>query len=133
MGFRNGAYAKVWEIEPATEKTTKARISISRKDRTTNEYVNDFSGYVTFIGAASNLARTTLMVGDRIKLEEIDVSSWYNKEKNKGGCSFKIFNFSKADSSNSTDTNSDGDYPFESTDLAGGGLDSDDEDEDAPF
>ena len=47
MGFRNGAYAKVWD-EPSvvSDSMTKLRVSISRKNKTTGEYETDFSGLV---------------------------------------------------------------------------------------
>lgn len=38
MGFRNGAFAKVWEVTPVSDTSTKLRISISRKNKQTNEY-----------------------------------------------------------------------------------------------
>lgn len=31
MGFRTGAYAKVWEVTPMSDTSTKVRMSISRK------------------------------------------------------------------------------------------------------
>lgn len=31
MGFRTGAYAKVWEVSPMSDTSTKIRISVSRK------------------------------------------------------------------------------------------------------
>ncbi len=45
MGFRTGAYAKVWEVDPVRDTATKIRISTSRKDKQTGEYEQDFSGY----------------------------------------------------------------------------------------
>ena len=31
MGFRTGAFAKVWEVTPMSDTSTKLRMSISRK------------------------------------------------------------------------------------------------------
>ena len=53
MGFRTGAYAKVWEISPMSDTSTKLRISISRKNKQTGEYEQDFSGFVLCIGSAA--------------------------------------------------------------------------------
>jgi len=33
MGFRTGAYAKVWEVTPMSDTSTKVRMSISRKNK----------------------------------------------------------------------------------------------------
>ena len=38
MGFRTGSYATIWTVESASDTRTKARISISRKNKQTGEY-----------------------------------------------------------------------------------------------
>ena len=38
MGFRTGAYAKIWEVTPMSDTSTKVRLSVSRKNKQTNEY-----------------------------------------------------------------------------------------------
>ena len=30
MGFRTGAYAKIWEVTPMSDTSTKVRMSVSR-------------------------------------------------------------------------------------------------------
>ena len=50
MGFRTGAYAKVWEVTPMSDTSTKVRMSISRKNKQSGEYEQDFSGFVLAIG-----------------------------------------------------------------------------------
>ena len=42
MGFRTGAYAKIWEVTPMSDTSTKVRLSVSRKNKQTNEYEQDF-------------------------------------------------------------------------------------------
>lgn len=42
MGFRTGAYAKVWEVTPMSDTSTKVRMSVSRKNKQTGEYEQDF-------------------------------------------------------------------------------------------
>ena len=42
MGFRTGAYAKVWKVEPYSDTSVKLRISISRKNKQSGEYEQDF-------------------------------------------------------------------------------------------
>lgn len=93
MGFRTGSYATIWSVESATDTRTKARISISRKNKQTGEYDTDFSGFVDFIGTAAARKALTLKEKDRIRLGDVDVTNNYNKEKNITYTNFKIFSF----------------------------------------
>lgn len=67
MGFRTGSYATIWSVESATDTRTKARISISRKNKQTGEYDTDFSGFVDFIGTAA--ARKALTLKRKIEFD----------------------------------------------------------------
>lgn len=93
MGFRSGAYAKVWEVIPMTDSSTKLRMSISRKNRQSGEYEQDFSGFVLCIGtvAASNALK--LKEGSRIKLGDCDVTTKYDAQKRVTYTNYKIFSF----------------------------------------
>ena len=93
MGFRTGSYATIWSVESASDTRTKARISISRKNKQTGEYDTDFSGFVDFIGTAAARKALTLKEKDRIRLGDVDVTNNYNKEKNITYTNFKIFSF----------------------------------------
>lgn len=93
MGFRNGAFAKIWEVTPMSDSSTKLRMSISRKNKQTGEYEQDFSGFVLAIGATAAKAAAALKEGDRIKLGDVDVSTKYDKEKKVTYTNFKIFSF----------------------------------------
>lgn len=93
MGFRTGSYAKVWSIDPKTDTNTLVRLSISRKDKQTEEYVQDFSGFVSFVGTVAAKKAACLNEGDRIKLVDVDVTNNYNKEKNITYTNFKCFSF----------------------------------------
>lgn len=97
MGFRKDSYATVWEVEPISDLVTKARISINRKNKQTGEYEQDFGGYVKFIGSASAKKAAQLKEKDRIKLGDVDVSNFYNKEKKTEYTDYKIFSFDMAD------------------------------------
>ena len=81
MGFRQNARCRVWEVQPVKDTLTKINISISRKDKRTDEYVKDFSGWVACIGTAAATKAMSLSEGDTIVLGDIDVSNSYNKEK----------------------------------------------------
>lgn len=100
MGFRKGAYATVWETEQISNNVTKARISVSRKNKNTQEYEQDFGGYVKFIGSAVAQKALGLKAKDRILLGDVDVSTFYSKEKGVTYTDFKIFSFDYADNSN---------------------------------
>lgn len=93
MGFRTGSFAKVWEVTPMSDTSTKVRMSISRKNKQTGEYEQDFSGFVVAVGTAAASKAAKLKEGDRIKLGDVDVSTSYNKEKGVTYTNFKMFSF----------------------------------------
>lgn len=96
MGFRVGAFCTVFGVEPGKGNWTKCRMSISRKNKDTGEYEQDFGGYVMMIGQAHAKARK-LKDRDRIQLKEIDVSNRYDKERQREFTDFKCFDFEMAD------------------------------------
>lgn len=49
MGFHEGAFATVWEITNQGDNFSKVRLSISRKDKKSDEYVTDFNGFVGLV------------------------------------------------------------------------------------
>lgn len=93
MGFRTGSYCTIWSVEPVSDTRTKARISISRKNRQTGEYDTDFSGFVDFIGTAAAKKAATLKEKDRIRLGDVDVTNKYVVEKNITYTNHKVFSF----------------------------------------
>ena len=93
MGFRTGAFAKVWEVKPFSDTSTKLRISVSRKNKQSGEYEQDFSGYVDAVGTAAAKKAACLKEGDRIKLGDVDVVTKFVKEKNTTYTNYKMFSF----------------------------------------
>lgn len=92
MGFRNGSWAKCWGIEPGRGNFTKVRLSISRKNKDTGVYEQEFSGFVMMVGTA-HAKSSRLKEGDRIQLVETDVTTTYNKAQGKEYVNYKVFDF----------------------------------------
>lgn len=72
MGFRNNAFATVWQTEKKSDKWTKLRISVSVKTKD-DAYEEEFGGWVDCIGTACAQKAAKLKERDRIKLIKTDV------------------------------------------------------------
>lgn len=109
MGFRQGNFATIWQVDPVKDTITKAKITTSRKNKNIGEYETDFSGFVTFLGTAAASKAAKLKEKDRIKLGDVDVTRKWDKEKQKEYINFNVFSFEMADakttSSPQADTN----------------------------
>ena len=99
MGFKEGSFAKVWDISSVSDGLTKLRISISKKDRRSGEYVEDFSGYVTCAGSVLAKKALELQKGDRIRLGNCDVTTKYDRENKRTYTNFYVYSFEKQDGS----------------------------------
>lgn len=97
MGFRKESFATIWSIESVSDTLTKARISISRKNKQTGDYDTDFSGFISFVGTAAAKKAACLKEKDRIKLGDVDVTNKYDKEKEVTYTNFKVFSFETQD------------------------------------
>lgn len=93
MGFGKNNYAKVWEVDRKSDTLTKLRISTSRKNKKTEEYETDFSGFIACVGTACAGKAAKLKSGDRIQIGDCDVTNRYDKEKKVTYTDFKVFNF----------------------------------------
>lgn len=96
MGFRSNSFATIWSVEPGKGNFMNVRLSISRKNKETEQYEDEFSGFCMFIGEARAKAEK-LKERDRIKLGDVDVTRRYDKEKQKEYYTFKVFSFEPAD------------------------------------
>lgn len=74
--FGTNSYAKIKEVVETGENYTVCKISIARKNQTTNAYEPTFVGNVKFCGKA-HLQRP--MAGQRIKLTSCGVNNCYTK------------------------------------------------------
>ncbi len=105
MGFRNGAWATCWAVEPKSDTMTTVRLSTSRKERESGEYIQDFSGFVAFVGTKAAKKAANLKVRDRIKLESVEVVTRYVKEQDKSYTNFMCYDFEVKGDDNSDSPN----------------------------
>ena len=80
-----------------SDTSTKLRISVSRKNKQSGSYEQDFSGFVLCIGTAAATNALKLKEGARIKLGDCDVSTRYDAEKKVTYTNYKLFSFEAAD------------------------------------
>jgi hypothetical protein len=102
MGFRQGAYAKVWRVEDKGNYSV-AQISISRKKKDSDQYETEFqNNFVRFVGTAHDLGKDIPEVqgGTSIKITSCDVTNKYDKEAKKEYTNFVIFGFEFPDNNN---------------------------------
>lgn len=95
MGFRTGAYATVWEVKQGKGNYSDVRMSTSKKNKQTDQYETDFSGFVRFIGTAHQNA-SNLKERDRIKIGDCEVTNHYDKEKKITYTNYAVFSFENA-------------------------------------
>lgn len=89
MGFKNGAFATLWNVDKENnklinfyEKYADISVAISKKDKADDSYKTDFSSRVRCIGKAfETLKSVQLAEKDRIKLLEVEVTNSYDKDK----------------------------------------------------
>lgn len=83
----------VWSVEEVSGTQTKGRISISYKNKQTDQYEQDFSGFVTFVGTACAKKALGLKEKTRIKLGDVDVTNRWDAKTKKEYTNFKVFSF----------------------------------------
>ena len=83
----------------------KLRLSVSRKNKQTGEYEQDFSGFVNAVGTAAAKKAASLKEGDRIKIGDVDVTTKYDAEKKTTYTNFKMFSFELDDSGSAPKSN----------------------------
>lgn len=99
MGFRTGNFATIWEVKKGNGNYSDVRLSTSKKNKQTEQYETDFSGFVRFVGEAHKAAQS-LKEKDRIKLGDCEVTNSYNKEKNVTYTNYAVFGFEMANGNN---------------------------------
>jgi hypothetical protein len=119
MAFRNKAWAKCWKIEEKDGRL-KARISTSRKIKDSDEYEQDFSGFVDFYGCVDKAKK--LKENDRFQILECGVTTKYVKETGKEYTNYHIYDLELSEGQQSSKANNEEDKDETTVD-----------DEDVPF
>ena len=107
MGFRKNAIATVWKVEEISPSLTRGQISVSRHNKETDQWEQDFNGFVAFIGTASAAKALRLEEKDKIRLGDVDVSTKYDKDKKVTYTNYKIFSFDGPEELNNKPSNND--------------------------
>ena len=97
MGFRSGAYAKIWKIEHRSQTWARVNLSVSTKDKETGEYETLFTGFVDFFGTANVQHLSRHKEGDRIQLDRVTVRTPKDEETGKYYTNFICWEFKDAD------------------------------------
>ena len=104
MGFRQGAFARIWSVNDEGRYST-ANISISRKNKETEKYDVEFSdGYVRLVGNAHEEAKKLGLPtreefdsshdkGVSVKISSCDVTNKYDTNTKKLYTNCVIFGF----------------------------------------
>lgn len=95
MGFRQGAYAKVWSAEDKG-KYSVGSVSVSKKNQNTGEYKVEFQdGFVRFVGDAHSAIKDLEIPsnGLYIQITSCDVTTYYDATTQKVYTNFTIFGF----------------------------------------
>lgn len=104
MGFRQGAFARIWSVNDEGKYST-ANISISKKNKETGKYDVEFSdGYTRLVGSAHEDAKGLGLPsreefdpqsdkGVSIKISSCDVTNHYDTKTKKLYTNCTIFGF----------------------------------------
>lgn len=97
MGFRTGAYAKVWSIRPISDTMTSINISTSKKNKQTDKMEKDFSGFATCIGTAAAKKAMSLKEGDVIVIGDCEVKMVYGADNRPTFTNYNVYTFEVAE------------------------------------
>ncbi len=74
MGFSSGSFAKIKEVVEKQPHYTVCKVTITKKNKLTNEYELQFSAHCRFVG---NAHKSVPMKDQRIKITSCDVTNCY--------------------------------------------------------
>lgn len=96
MGFRQGAYARIWSVEEGAGKYAIANMSVSRKNPDTEEYKTEWQdGFVRLVGKAyEDIGNIDIPEGGiSVKISSCDVTNNYDTNKKKLYTNYVVFGF----------------------------------------
>lgn len=94
--FSVGSYAKIWQIKEIKDNYSEVRISTSAKNKTTEQYEQDFGGFVRMVGQAHKQLQY-LSERDSFKILRCGVTNNYDKAKNVTYTNYVIFEIEAQD------------------------------------
>lgn len=74
MGFSQGSFAKIKEVVEKHDNYSVCKITVTKKNKLTNEYELQFSAHCRFVG---NAHKSVPMKDQRIKITLCDVTNCY--------------------------------------------------------
>ena len=74
MGFSQGSFAKIKEVVEKHDNYSVCKITVTKKNKLTNEYELQFSAHCRFVG---NAHKSVPMADQRIKITSCDVTNCY--------------------------------------------------------
>lgn len=102
MGFRQGAYAKIWSVEDKGNYSV-CNLSISKKNKDTDKYDVEFQdGFVRLVGTAhTDISGMDIPEnGLSIKISSCDATNNYDADKKKLYTNYVIFGFEIPENNN---------------------------------
>jgi hypothetical protein len=89
MGLRGGkdlnygTTCTFWKVQRVADngKTCDVQISVSKKNKQTDQYETDFSGFVKFCGENMVKLAQSLQEKDKIDIDSFELTNKYDKEK----------------------------------------------------
>lgn len=132
MGFRQGAYAKIWSIENKGNYSI-AGLSVSKKNKETDQYETEFQdNFVRLVGTAHDIARSLEYIpknGVSIKISSCDVTNKYDAKTGKKFTNFVIFGFENLNNNDNKSTF----QKTESKEIVNDNVDDDFDNDSLPF
>ena len=131
MGFRQGAYGKIWSID-RKEKYSIGNFTVSRKKQDGSGYDTEFQdGYVRFVGSAHEALKGLEIPknGLSIKISSCDVTNKYDPESKRVYTNYAIFGLEVQDN-NGNNSRSSTPTPPKDTEPSGS---ADIDDNELPF
>lgn len=80
MGFSSGSFAKIKEVVEKHDNYSVCKITVTKKNKLTNEYELQFSAHCRFVG---NAHKSVPMKDQRIKITSCDVTNCYKDKDGK--------------------------------------------------